>query len=107
MAMFKNLIKRISNGFRGTIHVIGSLFGVKWKGEWCAQGLITTGWVFLIGIPIGMLLVGAEIFSVSLWLGFVLLALMIVNIDDSLNMMSNYITYGVDGEETCPYERTQ
>ena len=102
--MLKSLTQRISNFFRGATHVVGSLIGVKWRGEWCAGGLITSGWVFLIGAPVGMLFFGAEIFSLTLWMCIVLSVLMIVNMDDALNMMSNYLTYGVDGEEVAPYE---
>jgi len=77
--------------------VAGTLVGVKWKGKWTAEPLIISGWIFLFGVPVGVLVAGSY-FSLGVWLATVLMVLMIVNIDDALLQMSNYATYGVDGE---------
>ncbi len=103
----KSLVKYISNFFRGFTHVVGSLLGIKWRGEWDPQGIILAGWVFLIGTPVGMLIIGAETFSIGMWLTLVVLILMLANMDDALTMMSNYLTYGVDGEQVSPYETVE
>jgi len=107
MSYIRNLISRTCDFFRGTLHVVGTLIGIKWTGEWGAQGLVIAGWTFLIGIPVGMLLLGPTTFSLAGWLFTVLTVLMITNMDDALIMMSNYLTYGVDGEVTDPYEEEQ
>ena len=101
----RKLITKISNFFRGACHVIGTLLGIKWIGEWRAGGLLMASWIFIAGIPVGLLLIGPGTFSISAWLAAVLLVLMIVNIDDALLMMSNYLTYGVNGEIVEPYEK--
>jgi len=102
--MFKYIIKRITNFFRGTLHIVGTLIGVKWRGEWGAEGLVLAGWIFLVGIPVGILFLGPMTFSINTWLAITLIILMITNMDDALIMMNNYITYGVNGEVVERYE---
>ena len=104
--MLSRIAQKLSNFFRGSLHIIGSLVGVKWRGEWSAEGLVIAGWTFTVGIPVGMLLFGTS-FPVIGWLLAIITVLMIVNLDDALVMMSNYLTYGIDGEEVCPYEREE
>lgn len=106
MNIIKRITSYISNTVRGTIWVLGTLIGVKWKGEWGAEGLIMAGWIFLFGIPAGMLLLGPSTFHAGLWLLAVLLILMITNVDDALVQMSNYLTHGVDGTR-FPYGEEQ
>ena len=100
----RKLIEKISNFFRGSLHVIGTLFGIKWKGKWMADGLFIAGWIFVVGIPVGMLFIGPW-FSIFGWMIMIMLLLIITNIDDALVMMSNYLTYGVNGDNVEPYER--
>ena len=102
MRFLKKATSYIANMFRGTVWVIGTLLGVKWRGEWGAEGLIIAGWIFFLGIPAGMLLFGPTTFHIGIWLLTVLLILMITNVDDALVQMSNYLTYGVDGTK-IPY----
>ena len=99
----KKILRRISNFFRGAAHIAGTLVGVKWKGEWTYEGLVIAGWIFLLGVPFGILVAGPA-FSLLAWLISVLIVLMIINLDDALVMMSNYLTYGIDGEQVSPYE---
>jgi len=93
----RNIARKVSDFFRGTVRIVGSLFGVKWHGEWVYDSLLMAGWIFLLGLPLGALLFSAEMFSIGLWLTIVLTVLMIVNMDDALLLMSNYLSYGVDG----------
>ena len=102
--MFRRIVDKISNFFRGSLHIIGTLTGVKWKGEWSAEGTFIAGWIFIVGIPVGMLLISPS-FPITGWLLIVLTVLMITNLDDALVMMSNYLTYGVNGDKVAPYER--
>lgn len=101
--MYK-ILEKISNFFRGSIHVVGTLIGVRWIGEWSIEGLFIAGWIFTIGIPVGILIFGTT-FPVMGWLAIVLITLMITNLDDALVMMSNYLMYGVNGDKVAPYER--
>lgn len=82
--------------------VAGTLVGVKWKGRWNYDPLIIAGWTFLLGLPIGMLLLGS-LFSLELWLFLIIFALILANLEDALKQTNNYLQYGVDGEVE-PYE---
>ena len=104
----RKLLTKFCNFCRGAIRVAGTLIGIKWKGTWCFDSLIIAGWVFVLGLPVGMLLFG-QTFSLGVWATLILLIMLIVNIDDALVQMSNFLTYGVDGViddgEVAPYER--
>jgi hypothetical protein len=102
--VFQKIADKASAFTRGTLRVIGTLIGVKWKGEWTAEGLCIAGWIFMLGIPAGMLILGAS-FSLELWLMIILMILIITNLDDALLQMHNYLTYGVDGEVVGDYEK--
>jgi len=103
--MVNSLITRVCNFFRASIRVIGTLFGAKWHGQWNYESSTIAGWIFFLGVPFGALILG-EAFSLAVWLAIVLITLFIINIDDALLQMSNYITYGVDGEVE-PYEKVK
>jgi hypothetical protein len=101
--MPKPITEKIGTTFRGCLYICGTLIGVKWKGQWDYESLAITAWIFLLGLPIGTMMLGSA-FSLSTWFLGVLICLMLVNIDDALIQMSNYIMFGVDGE-VPPYER--
>jgi len=95
--MIKRFCKKISNFLRGTVKVIGTLIGVKWTSKWNYDSLAIAGWVFILGFPFGVIALGQS-FSLFVWLAIVATTLMLINIDDALLQMTNYLTYGVDGE---------
>lgn len=78
---------------------MGRLLGVRRVSPEKLDGsrLVTAGWVFMLGIPMGLVLLGTQ-FPISTWLVIVLGLLAIVNLDDALLLTSQFAEHGVDGE---------
>ena len=97
-------LTKICNFFRGALKVTGTLIGIKWKGKWSYESLAIAGWIFILGTPVGALILGTNTFSLGLWFLLIIIGLMIVNIDDAATQLKNYIKYGVDGLEEAGIE---
>lgn len=96
--IFRRLARKVSNFARGAVIVIGTLFGVKKVEEdkFNSTGLATAGWVFMLGIPVGLVLLGPQ-FPMLTWLALVMCVLMLVNLDDALLLTAKFAEDGVDG----------
>lgn len=98
MRLVMSLTKKISSFLRGTLYALRSLVGIRPKeGGFDYSAPAAAIWVFIVGIPVGMLLFGSETFMVSIWFTIVLGMLILMNLDDTVQMISNFISYGVDG----------
>jgi hypothetical protein len=69
----------------------------KTQTEWRFDGLITAGWVFLLGLPIGTIVLGSS-FSLLLWSIIVVITTMLVNADDTLYYVFWLQENNLDGE---------
>jgi len=87
---------KVSNYIQSIILVAGRLVGIQRINPDKADSskLVTAGWIFILGIPVGLILLGPE-FPMLIWLSIVLGLLMLVNLDDSLILMSNIINNGL------------
>jgi hypothetical protein len=65
--------------------------------EWKFDGLITAGWVFLLGLPIGTIVLGSS-FSLLLWSIIVVITTMLVNADDAIYFVLWLKENNLDGE---------
>lgn len=98
MRVVKFITKKISAFLRGTLYALRSLLGIRPKeGGLDYSAPAAAIWVFVIGIPVGMLVFGSEAFMVSVWFAVVLGMLVLMNLDDTVQMISNFASYGVDG----------
>jgi len=100
------LLKKISSFFYGATIVTARLFGVREisPGKFEAGRLYSAAWAFLIGLPLGLILIGTE-FSIIIWAAIILASLLIINLDESLLLMVYYIENGTTGEETYQEEQ--
>jgi hypothetical protein len=74
-------IKGLSDITRKTINILGLLVGIKKvENKYCCKRLTSTGWVFLLGIPIGYIFLGAS-FSIVIWASIVLVTTIFCNLD--------------------------
>jgi hypothetical protein len=93
----KRLLDRISEATRGIVTIIGRLFGIKEKGGLVdSSRFLTAGWVFLLGVPVGLILFGTA-FPISIWFSSVIGILMLANLDEALILLSSYLGYWMDG----------
>lgn len=98
MRIILKVAKKISAFLRGTLYTLRSLVGIRPKeGGLDYSAPAAAIWVFVIGIPVGMLIFGSETFIVSIWFFIVLGMLVLMNLDDTVQMISNFMDYGVDG----------
>ena len=87
----KRLLARLSiktaHLFRNILSVSQELIGIRKnrrENQLDCDQLIRAGWIFLLGMPLGAMLIGVELFSVPFWAGCVLLVLMLINLDKAL-----------------------
>jgi len=74
-------INSISKMIRSIIRVAGNIIGIRKRdGHYDCHRLVSTGWIFLIGIPIGFILLGPY-FSVSIWALIVIIITVLCNLD--------------------------
>jgi hypothetical protein len=73
--------KQTSNFFHKIIHLFAGLVGIRKKERgYNCQRIVSTGWVFLIGIPIGYIFLGT-LFSIPIWASIVLVMTILCNLD--------------------------
>jgi hypothetical protein len=65
--------------------------------EWRFDGLITSGWVFILGLPIGAMVVGPS-FSLALWAIIIVIVTIMVNFDDARHLAQWMEENNIDGE---------
>jgi len=98
MKVISFIAKKTSAFLRGVLYSLRSLLGIKPSKDGLDYSAPAAAiWVFVIGIPVGMLLFGNEAFMVSVWFLIVLGMLILMNLDDTVQMISNFFSYGVDG----------
>jgi len=91
MHRVRNAIDRIANAVsyaaKGFILVAGRLLGIKQldDGRYDTTRLVTAIWVFLFGVPIGLVIAG-EGFPIVGWLAVVIAFLIFANFDHSLDL---------------------
>jgi hypothetical protein len=91
-------LSKLSYFMRCCLHVAAKLVGVrKDPKQWRFDGLVTAGWVFLLGMPIGAMILGAA-FNLALWAIVVVAATAIVNADDALHLVLWLKENNLDGE---------
>jgi hypothetical protein len=85
----KRLSQKISERFQRFVTIVARLIGLKRTPEgWDTKQVIIGGWLFLAGLPIGLMLFG-NYFSLFIWLGVVLAGLTIANLDDTLLLIAS------------------
>jgi hypothetical protein len=68
--------------------VVARLIGLrKVPNGWDTKQVVIGGWLFLAGLPIGLLTLG-NYFSLFIWLGIVIAGLTIANLDDALLLIA-------------------
>lgn len=91
-------VSKLSYFVRCCLHILGRCIGIKKDlREWRFDGLIMAGWVFVLGLPLGAMVVGSG-FSIFLWALIVLLATLIVHADDAIHYLAWLQEYTLDGE---------
>lgn len=74
-------INYISKTVRGLIRVVGNIIGIRKRdGRYGCHRIVSTGWVFLVGIPVGFILLGPY-FSISIWALTVIVLTIFCNLD--------------------------
>jgi hypothetical protein len=85
----KRISQKISEKFRRFVTVVARLIGLKRiPGGWDTKQIVIGGWLFLAGLPIGLLTFG-NYFSLFIWLGIVIAGLTIANLDDALLLVTD------------------
>ena len=95
-----NTVNKVSNLIRSTIIIGGTLLGLRYDKErkrWQYSQLESAGWIFLLGLPIGLVVFG-ELFSIIIWALMVFIILAISNIDTVIAVIPELYKYGPDGE---------
>jgi hypothetical protein len=89
---------KLSYFIRRCLHIIARLMGAhKQPKGWRFDGLITSGWVFILGLPIGAMIVGSS-FSLALWAIVVVVMTIMVNFDDAVCLAQWMKQNNLDGE---------
>lgn len=93
IVIFKTSIKRItnkiSNVIRAVTNVGANLIGLRYiERRWDYSQLAITGWIFLIGLPVGFIFLGPA-FSFLVWTATVIFTLIASNLDYTLESISN------------------
>jgi hypothetical protein len=79
--LVQETIEFISNFFKKTIKFSGNLIGIKCIEERIDYNqLLTAGWIFIIGMPIGLIIFGSQ-FSIPVWLFIITIGLILYNIE--------------------------
>jgi hypothetical protein len=91
------ILTKLVNFFRSIARVGGSVFGIRRKkGKWNFEQVTLAAWVFVVGLPIGTLVLGAN-FNILMWAAIILLCLWLVNVDETMLLIADLTEYGPDG----------
>ncbi len=97
MKVASKISKKISNLAKGIAQIFGRLIGIKKTKEdkYDITRLTNATWTFIVGIPIGLLLVG-EAFPIAIWGVIVFIFLTVISIDETVAFAQKCFREGVN-----------
>lgn len=100
----KGLINRISYIIKSTTNIGANLIGLRCiERRWDYSQLVITGWVFLLGLPIGFIFLGT-LFSFPTWTTIVTSTLILYNFSYTIETISQANKERkITKEEQCLY----
>jgi hypothetical protein len=88
-------VSHLSHITKSTIKVLARLFGIKEirDKEYDSSQFSSAVWIFVIGIPVGLFIVGTD-FPILIWMSIVFGLLAVVNLDEALMLTAIYAEHG-------------